>query len=116
MGAMLALGVVHVDDVVILIHIVVAVGHLAVDIGLPGVDGNVQLLCDGGNLLGIQQLQTGHIVLSAHADAPGPFSQGILEGGRIKGLMVHVRTGIDDGDAGASAGVTGSPGSAGADL
>ncbi len=118
MGAVGALGIVIVDDIGVLVDVVVSKSDLAVDIqALGGVCGtDMELIQLGGDLLGIQQVQTGHVGSSVHALLGGVHAQGVLKGGCGHGLVVGVDTGIDDGDPAACAGIAVGPGDVGADL
>ena len=99
----------------VLVDVVVAEGQLGVDVSLAG-DGSVQLVSDSGDLVGIQQIQRGNVLLVGNASLLSQLSQGVLESLGVQGLMVGVGAGVDDGDPGAGTGVAGSPGSGGADL
>ena len=115
-GAMLTTGVVDVVDAIVLIDVVVGIGNLGADIGRGGVDGHVQLIGHGGNLLRVQQIQALQVFLHGQAAFTCPVGQGILERLRVEGLVAGVDTGIDHGDTGTGAGVALSPGCGRADL
>ena len=107
MGAVLSLVVVVVGDVQIMIHVVVAKGELLVHVQLlsrgAAVPADVQL----GQLLPdfglIQQIVSTAAVFCI-------LRQGVCKGGGVKGLMVRIRAGVDDGNPGPRAGEPGSIG------
>ena len=115
-GAVLALLVVQVGDIVVLVNIVVAEGHLAVDVGFFAGEADVQLAGDLFDLSGSQQIQRSSVFVGSHTGQTGTVSQRILISSSIEGDVIDVRTGIDDGDTGAGTGVTCSPGGNGAGL
>ncbi len=99
--AVLALGVAQVVDGGVLIHVVVAEGDLGGDVGRAGA---VELALDGAQVGGGEE-----------ADVLAGLLNGIVEGVGIHGLVGGVQTGVDDGDAGARAGVALGPGVSSAD-
>ena len=119
MGAMLAGGVAVVGDGEVLVDVVDAEGGLGVDIevvsrqvGHQLVD--IQLGQDRGDLVLIQQVQRGNIVVVGLAGLLGALGVGILQGGGVEGLVVGIKTRVDDGDAGACTVVAALPGQVGA--
>ena len=126
-GAVLTLAVQEVGHVEGAVHVVVAVGQLFAEIQYTGIlqhriwifvcsIGNIQFTVNGGDLLGVQQIQRGHVLLIGHTGLLGVFSQSIEEGLVVKRLVIDVGTGIDDGDTGTGTGVAGQIGGGGADL
>ena len=117
MGAVLT---VVVRQVQIFVNIVEAEGDLGAEVQVFSVNsyplGNIQVLQNTGDLVGIHQVQAGHILLSGHILLGSQLCQGVIEGTGIKGLMLQIQTGIDDGDTGARAGVAGGPGCGGTGL
>ena len=120
-GAVLTLGVAVVGDVKALVDIVVAEGQLAVDIKLCGI-----LRADTPFLILTRDIQLVQLIcdLSRSQEVirrnflPGflrILRDGILKRLRVKALVVGIRTGIDDGDAAAGAGVALGPRGAAAD-
>ena len=119
-GAVLALLVVVVDDVQGGVHIVEAVGQLLGAGQLLGGDaghplGGMELIQHRSDVIGIQQVQGGHVAFQTHALSLGIFRQGVQICTVVKGLVIGVGTGIHNGDAGARAGVAAAPQIAGAD-
>ena len=101
-----------VGDIQGAVHVVEAEGQLAAQIQILSRQAGIPLACvqliEGlTQLLLIQQLQGGGIVLGAHPIPAGLEGQSILEGGRIEGLMVGICAAVDDGNAGACAGIAG---------
>ena len=94
--AVLALGVAQVVDSGVRVHVVVAEGDLLVEVGRAGA---VELILDRAELVGGKE-----------ADALSGLLNGVAEGVRIHGPVGRVQTGVDDGDAGARAGVAFGPG------
>ena len=111
MGAMLALIVVQVGNIVIAIHIVEAEGDLCIDVHILSSDvqtvQNIQLGQHSGDLFCIQQIQSSHVVLNGEAGLLGQQAQRILVSSLVKGLVINVQTGINDSDSGACTGITG---------
>ena len=103
-GAVVALGIVAVGDVVVAVHVVVGVGDLGGAVGGVGVDLHVELRGLGLDLGGGQQIQTGHVVRVAHVLGLGVELQGMLQTGGGEGDMVHLDAGVDDGHPGARTG------------
>ena len=104
--------------VVVMGHIQVAVdvvedkGQLAVQVQVlssevPVPLGHMELAQDPGNLLGVHQVQRGHVVLQAHPLLLCLELQGILPGGVREGLVVRIRAGVHHGNPGPCAGVAG---------
>ena len=120
MGAVLALLVVVVDDVQRGIHIVEAEGQLLVEIQLLSGQtghplGGVELgqNCLNGSL--VHQLQGVLVGCQGHALGLCVLGQGIEVGAIVQGLVIGVRTGVHNGDAGTGTGVAAVPEGAGAD-
>ena len=108
-GAVLTLGVIEVDDVQIIVNVVEAEGDLGVDVQILSADIStlvgVQLSQDRRDVGRIHQI---HFLIQQ--------GQGVIECGGIESFVLDVSAGIDDGDLGACAGVTGTPDGGGADL
>ena len=120
MGAVLALTVIVMGDVQGGIHIVEAEGQLLVAIELCGGDAGhpligVELRQHLGNGLLRHQVQGSLVSLQAHALCCGILRQSPQIRAVVKGLVVGIRAGVDDGDAGARTGVAAVPQNAGAD-
>ena len=108
---MLALVVVDVGNVEVTIHVAVAVGDLGADVHvLTGADFGVQLILDGVDLVGGQEVQGRNIVVVGHAQLFGRLREGVLKALAGEGLVILVDTGVDHRESAARAGVTGSPG------
>ncbi len=115
-GAVLPLPIIVVGRIVVTINIVVCKGLLAVDVSRLRIHRSVQLICNRSNLFCIQQIQAGLVRIQIHTGLTRQISQRILKASGRETLVVGIRTGIDDGDTGASAGVARSPGCSRTDL
>ena len=113
-GAVGALVIPVVVDGQVVVHVVgtegqllghVVLGSVALTDALVG----VQVLQNGFDLLGIQQVQGSHVGFGGHALFGSVLRQGIQVGTVVEGLVIGVRAGIDDGDPGACAGHAGLP-------
>ena len=119
MGAMLALVVVVMGHIQVLVNVAEAKGGFQVyvqirsrETAVPG--GSVQLRQGLGDLLLIQHIQGLQILFIVHTGITGILCQSHCQGQGIKRLMIGIETGVDDGNPGAGAGVTGFPGTVGA--
>ena len=101
-GTVLALGIVHVGDVQVAVHIVGAKGHLGVAVHTVHAAqtlGDVQLVPNSSHVLGRHQ-----------SDILVKLADGVLEGIALEQLVIGIQAGIDDGDLAAGAGIAGAPG------
>ncbi len=117
-GAVLTLFVIIVRDVEVLVHIVERERELAGEIELARIGdklADVQLRQNSGDLVNIEQVQRSNELVLALARIGSQLLEGILERLAVKGDVVGVRTGVDDGDTAARAGVAVCPGGRGAD-
>ncbi|CDB30236.1 unknown [Firmicutes bacterium CAG:137] len=117
MRAMAAEVVIVVGDAQICIHIVVAEGQLFIEVQilcrqLGGTLMNIQLGKHRRQFLHIQEIQRCQIRLLGQAGFLCILLQGVQECTVVKGLVVRVRTGVDDGNPAACAGVALLPGQA----
>ena len=115
---MLTLFVIIVRDVEVLVHIVERERELAGEIELARIGdklADVQLRQNSGDLVNTEQIQRGDELVLALARIGSQLLEGILERLAVKGDVVGVRTGVDDSDAAARAGVAVCPGGRGAD-
>ena len=109
-GAMLALLVVVVGDLVVAVDVVVAEGDLLVVVQAVSLQAlDVQELQLGGDLLQIQQIQLGVVLLDGLALSLGVQREGVGQALGGEGLVIGVDTGIDDGNTAACTGVAGLP-------
>ena len=114
MGAVLALTVGLVVNHQVLVDVVGCEGQLLVQIQLVGGDGGVELLevqvgqnsCD---LLGVQQIQGCHILFKAQTCSQSVLLQSVQESAAVQGLVVGVRTGIQNRDTGTGTGEAAGP-------
>ena len=105
MGAMVAFGIIVMGDIGVAINVVICEGDLGIDVKVfrsHAVLGDVQL---GENLCGVG---------SSHRNGVGASDRVAVSIG-VEGRMIRVSASIDDGNLGAGAGVTGSPGCGRAD-
>ena len=117
-GAVLTLFVIIVRDVEVLVHIVERERELAGEIELARIGdklADVQLRQNSGDLVNTEQIQRSNELVLALARIGSQLLEGILERLAVKGDVVDVRTGVDDGDTAARAGVAVCPGGRGAD-
>ena len=123
MGAVAALAVAIVGDLVVAVNVVDGEGHLCVDV--PGLGIGQAVVLDEGvdvelsqdllHIHHVQQIQALDVAVGIHALLSGLLLQCIAESACVEALMVGVQTGVDDSDAAAGAGVAGGPGGVGAD-
>ena len=116
MGAMLTLRVIDMYNIQVLIHIVVGKGNLAVAVEAGSGRRNMELIGDYSNLVCIQQIQTGLVLVHGLAGLAGQISQRVLKAAGGEALVVDIQAGIDNGNTAAGAGITVGPGSGRADL
>ena len=116
-GAVLALGIVHVHDVAdVLVNVVVTVADLGVAVGRSaGADVGVQLTLDSLDGFRGQQVEGRNVVVIGHALFRGGLSKSVLKAFGGEGLVLNVGTGVDDSDLAAGAGVAIGPRDVGAD-
>ena len=107
--AVVAAGVLMVDAEAA-VYVVIAVSHLGIAVCLAAGDGYVQLIRYFVDLVGGQQIQGSDVFVDAHFLLGRVLSQRIFEGSGVKGQMLGVDTGIDDGNSAAGAGITFGPG------
>ena len=111
-GAVFTLVIVVVGDIQVTVHVVEAVGGLCIEIQIVGGQGRARSLQLS---VGVQLGQDiGHIRGIHQAVGLAGLLQGIAESLGIEGLMIGVQAGVDDGDPGACAGISGEPGLVGA--
>ena len=113
---MLTLRVIVMGDVVVPVHIVVGEGDLIADERLSGIDRNIQLIHNRFHRVRIQQIQLCLIIVQRLTSHFSKALQRVVESAAVKGLMVGVNAGIDDGDTAAGAGIAGLPGNGRTDL
>ena len=103
MGSVVALGIMIVGNIQVPVYIVVAKGHFCIAVKVcrrQAVLGNGQPGQDLGNLRLVQEVP---VALQ--------LAQGIVIGCRVKGGVVQIQAGVDDGNAHPGAGVPALPGS-----
>ena len=114
--AVLALGVFQVGDVGgALVYVVVAKADLGAEVGLRAGGLSVELILDGVDLLGGQQVKGSDVFVVAHALLGGSLCQGIFKGFTVEGQVILVDAGVDDGNLAAGAVVAGAPDEVGTD-
>ena len=106
-GTVVTLFVVVVGDVQIGVNVVEAEGDLGADIQVGGLQ--VAVLLEG-----VELLQLVSVIRSGDGGNAQTLDS-VAVGSAVEGGMIRIRAGIDDGHLGACAGVTVSPGNAGAD-
>ena len=114
-GAVLALKVTEVLHIQVPVHIVEAEGDLGADVQVVGVQPRihsrrVELVQLAGDLILVQQVVAG----DGHAVVLRVLGDGVVISRAVERLMLDVKTGIDDGDSHARAGVAVAPRDAGA--
>ena len=119
MGAVLTMEVVLVIHRQITVHIVCGEGLFLIQIQLGGSQiadplVDVEQRQNGGDLLDIQQIQPVHIAAVALACGCRILLQSVQERTVVQGLVVGVRTGVDDRHTAACAGEAVGPGQGGA--